>query len=179
MINTAGPNSVYHRPGYVNEIAHSGNYSSSYKINVDNEPLHVVRQTAPITHRQNVRIRYLEPPHPPKPAPIIIKERQLTPPPPPPPLVIRQRPMTPPTPPPLVIRFEPIGKECFFLNFLKFFFFCNFYNLRERPPPEPAVAKHPTVIEKIVPPPTPPPRQIIVERIPAPQRPRDLIYEVL
>lgn len=36
-----------------------------------------------------------------------------------------------------------------------------------------------TYIEKIIPPPTPPPRQVIVERIPAPERPRDIVYEVI
>ena len=35
-----------------------------------------------------------------------------------------------------------------------------------------------TIIEKIIPPPTPPPRQVILERIPAPERPREIIYEV-
>lgn len=33
-------------------------------------------------------------------------------------------------------------------------------------------------LEKIIPPPTPPPRQVILERIPAPDKPRDIIYEV-
>ena len=35
-----------------------------------------------------------------------------------------------------------------------------------------------TYIEKIIPPPSPPPRQVIVERIPAPEKPRDIVYEV-
>lgn len=40
------------------------------------------------------------------------------------------------------------------------------------------MAREVTFIEKILPGPTPPPRQVIVERIPNPQKPRDLIYEV-
>lgn len=152
VINNVGPNSLYHRPGhhtYIHDNGHS--YSSSNKINDDPNPVRMVRQTAPVTHRQNVRIRYLDPPSPPQHAPIVVKERMLTPPPPPPPLVIRQRAATPPTPPPLVIR--------------------------ERPPHEPQVAREITYIEKILPGPTPPPRQVIIERIPNPQKPRDLIYE--
>jgi len=106
VINAAGPNQVYFRPGYATQLLDNGRpISASYKINQDDAPVHVVRQTLPVTHRQNVRIRYLEPPAPPKHAPIVIKERMLTPPPPPPPLIIKQRPVTPPTPPPLVIRY--------------------------------------------------------------------------
>jgi hypothetical protein len=154
VINTAGPNSMYHRANHHTFINDNGQpYSSSYRINEDANPLRVTRQTEPLTQRQNVRIRYLDPPPPPQHAPIIVKERMLTPPPPPPPLVIRQRAATPPTPPPLVIR--------------------------ERPPEVPQVAKEITYIEKILPGPTPPPRQIIVERIPNPPKPRDLIYEVI
>ena len=43
---------------------------------------------------------------------------------------------------------------------------------------EPKVARETTYVERIIPGPPQPPRQVIVERIPAPQRPRDLIYEV-
>lgn len=60
---------------------------------------------------------------------------------------------SPPTPPPLIIR--------------------------ENPPMAPRVALQPTIIEKIIPPPTPPPRQVILERYPAPDKPRDIIYEVI
>lgn len=152
VINAAGPNQVYHRPGYATHMVDNGRpVSASYKINQDDNPLHVVKQTNPVTHRQNVRVRYLEPPAPPKHAPIVIKERMLTPPPPPPPLVIKQRPITPPTPPPLIIR--------------------------EKAPAEPQVARSVTFIEKILPPPPAPARQVIIERIPNPPKPRDLIYE--
>lgn len=152
VINSAGPNNIYHRPGHSARINDNGRpYSRSYQINEDSNPLRVIKQTAPITQRQNVRVRYLEPPAPPAHAPIVIRERMLTPPPPPQPLVIRQRAATPPQQPPLVIR--------------------------ERPPMEPKVARQVTFIEKILPPPSPPPRQVIVERIPNPPKPRDLIYE--
>lgn len=150
VINSAGPNSIYHRPGYSARI-NGRTLSASYQINEDPNPLRVVKQTAPITQRQNVRIRYLQPPSTPKHAPIIVQERMLTPPPPPPPLVITQRQATPPKQPPLIIR--------------------------ERPPEEPQVARHPTFIEKIIPGPPPPPQQVIVNRIAAVQQPRDLVYE--
>lgn len=152
VINAAGPNNLYHSPGHIVHVNDNGrSHSRSYKINEDPNPVRMVKQTAPVTHKQNIRVRYLDPPPPPEHAPIVIKERMLTPPPPPPPLVIRQRAQTPPTPPPLVIR--------------------------ERPPSEPKVARETTYVERIIPGPPQPPRQVIVERIPAPQRPRDLIYE--
>lgn len=66
--------------------------------------------------------------------------------------MIRQLAPAPPTPPPLVIR--------------------------ERPPQAPSVITQPTIVEKLIPPPTPPPRQVIIERIPAPEKPREIIYEV-
>ena len=50
---------------------------------------------------------------------------------------------------------------------------------RERAPAEPQVARSVTFIEKILPPPPPPPRQVIIERIPNPAKPRDIIYEVI
>jgi hypothetical protein len=111
----------------------------------------LVRPITPVSLRQNVRVRHLEPPDLPTPNPIIIKERQLTPPPPAPPVYIRQYQPAPPTPPPLVIR--------------------------ERPPVAPKMPET-TYIEKIIPPPSPPPRQVVIERIPAPEKPRDVIYEV-
>lgn len=105
VINAAGPNNLYHSPGHIVHVNDNGrSHSRSYKINEDPNPVRMVKQTAPVTHKQNIRVRYLDPPPPPEHAPIVIKERMLTPPPPPPPLVIRQRAQTPPTPPPLVIR---------------------------------------------------------------------------
>lgn len=166
ILRQAGPAQVYLPSGYVTEpgtttqitteITHHPaqcvptHQHHEYRINEDPNPVRMVRHSEPVTQRQNVRVRYLEPPALPTPAPIIIKERQLTPPPPAPPIYIRQHLPAPPTPPPLVIR--------------------------ERPPCPPEMPQ-PTVIEKIIPAPTPPPRQVIVERIPAPERPREVIYE--
>ncbi len=74
-------------------------------VQSDNDPLHVVKPSDQNIHyKQQVNVRFLEPPAGPEPAPIIIKERQAPAPPPPPPVVVRQRPPTPPTPPPLIIR---------------------------------------------------------------------------
>lgn len=151
VINAAGPNQLYHRPGFSNHMIDNGRSYGTERLNEDHDPVRVIKPTEPITHRQNVRVRYLDPPAPPQHAPIVVKERMLTPPPPPPPLVIKQRPVTPPTPPPLVIR--------------------------ERAPEKPQVAREVTYIEKILPPPPQPPRQVIVERIPNPPKPRDIIYE--
>jgi hypothetical protein len=121
-------------------------------IQSDNEPLRVIKQADQNIHyKQQVNVRFLQPPAGPEPAPIIIKERQAPAPPAPPPVVVRQRPPTPPTPPPLIIR--------------------------ERPP-TPPVQQQPQVIEKFLPPPPAPPRQVIVERLPpAPAKPRQVIYE--
>jgi hypothetical protein len=74
-------------------------------IQSDNEPLRVIKQADQNIHyKQQVNVRFLQPPAGPEPAPIIIKERQAPAPPAPPPVVVRQRPPTPPTPPPLIIR---------------------------------------------------------------------------
>jgi hypothetical protein len=74
-------------------------------IQTDHEPLHVVKPADQNVHyKQQVNVRFLQPPPGPEPAPIIIKERHAPAQPPPPPVVIRQRPATPPTPPPLIIR---------------------------------------------------------------------------
>lgn len=101
IISQAGPQNVYYRQGYgvsdqthiTTEITHEPTVYNSvhYKINEDPDPVRIVRPTQPVTQRQNVRIRYLDPPEPPTPAPIVIRERQLTPPPPAPPIVIRQQ----------------------------------------------------------------------------------------
>lgn len=112
VISQAGPRHLYQKSGYViTGVSNNDNCecdcectSSEYRINQDPNPIHIVRPSDPIMQRQNVRIRYLDPPDLPPPAPIIIKERQLSPPPPPPPIVIRQHAPSPPTPPPLIIR---------------------------------------------------------------------------
>ena len=159
ILNKAGPHTVYQPNGYVTDTTkvtteithHPAKYQSvHYAINEDPNPVRIVKPTEAVCQRQNIRVRYLEPPELPTPAPIIIKERQLTPPPPAPPIIIRQHLRAPPTPPPLVIR--------------------------EKPPCPPEMPQT-TIIEKVIPPPTPPPRQVIVERIPAPEKPREIIYE--
>ena len=113
IINSAGPEYIYHRPGCDIEVsnvtrvvksAHGPSSSFVYRINNDNDPVHIIRQVEPVSQKQPIRIRYLEPPNPPTPAPIIIKEKQQTPVPPAPPILIRQHIRAPPTPPPLVIR---------------------------------------------------------------------------
>jgi hypothetical protein len=74
-------------------------------VQSDQDPLRVVKPADQNIHyKQQVNVRFLQPPSGPEPAPIIIKERQAPAPPAPPPVVIRQRPQTPPTPPPLIIR---------------------------------------------------------------------------
>ncbi|KAL7673294.1 hypothetical protein ACOME3_008160 [Neoechinorhynchus agilis] len=126
---------------------------NAYRIQADPSPT-VVRRAltgASTVHRQNVIIRFLRPPAPPAPGPLIIKEVRPPQPKPAPPLVIRQRPPRPRTPPALV--------------------------LRERPPRMPVVTKTQTVIKRLAAIPAPP-RQVIIERYPAlPAKPRDVIIE--
>ncbi|CAF1066312.1 unnamed protein product [Rotaria sordida] len=102
-----------------------------------------------VTYKQNIIIRWLKPPTPPPPAPIIIREIQC----PPeiePPIICRQVPQCPPTPPPIIIR--------------------------EQPPPCPPCVE-PLIIENCQPPPCQP-RQVFVEQCPPPQpKPQRIIYE--
>ncbi|CAF0865990.1 unnamed protein product [Adineta steineri] len=118
----------------------------------DNPPVKVVKpSTQNVVYKKEIRIRYLQPPTPPPPAPIIIRETQLPPIPPESPLLIRERKPEALTPPPLTIR--------------------------ERPPTPPAPVE-PCIIDKPIPPPPPPPRQIIIERLPTPPpKPRTVIFE--
>ncbi|KAL7674103.1 hypothetical protein ACOME3_000383 [Neoechinorhynchus agilis] len=126
---------------------------SSYKLQYDSNPI-VVRKPAnssPTTYRQNIHIKFLKPPPPPAPGPLIVREIRAPQAPPAPPLIIRQRPPRPPTPPPLI--------------------------LREKPPPLPVITG-PKVIQKHLPALPPPPRQVIIERYPPlPPKPRDIIIE--
>ena len=107
-----------------------------------------------VTYQQNVSIRYLVPPTPPPPGPLIIRgmttsymnisyfrSLEILPPraPTPPPLVIKQQDPSPPTPPPLI--------------------------LREAPPPLPP-QQDAQVITKVLPQEPPPPQRVIVERTP-------------
>jgi len=143
----------YQHPNYRTQeiLGHDGRMDN-LDVQVDHEPLRVVKPAgSDVHHKQQVNVRFLQPPQGPEPAPIIIKERHAPHPPPQPPLVVRQRPPTPPTPPPLIIR--------------------------ERPPTPPS-QQQPQIIEKVLPAPPPHPRQVIVERLPAaPQKPRQIIYE--
>ncbi|CAF2381768.1 unnamed protein product [Rotaria sp. Silwood2] len=120
----------------------------------DPNPLEVIRRPpiqGPVTYRQNVSVRFLQPPPAPAPGPLIIKEVRPPQPPAPPPLVVRQRAPPIPTPPPLI--------------------------LRERPPRSPPLIPSQTLIKKLPPIPVPP-RSVIVERFSAlPPRPRDIFIE--
>lgn len=80
-----------------------------YKINYDPNPI-VIRKQIPMempTYKQQVIVRYLRPPTPPSPGPLIIKEVRDPQPEPAPPLVIRTRAPREKTPPPIVIREAP------------------------------------------------------------------------
>lgn len=153
ILARAGPSHQYQHPQYrTQEVIAPDAHFDNLHVQSDNEPLRVVKPADQNIHyKQQINVRFLEPPPAPEPAPIIIKERQAPAPPPPPPVVIRQRPPTPPTPPPLIIR--------------------------ERPPTPPP-KQQPQIIEKILPAPPAPPRQVIVERLPPPPpKPRQVIYE--
>lgn len=153
ILARAGPSHHYQHPRYrTQEVIAPDARFDNLNVQSDNEPLRVIKPAEQNVHyKQQINVRFLEPPPAPEPAPIIIKERQAPAPPPPPPVVIRQRPPIPPTPPPLIIR--------------------------ERPPTPPP-KQQPQIIEKILPPPPAPPRQVIVERLPPPPpKPRNVIYE--
>jgi hypothetical protein len=153
ILARAGPSHHYQRPEYrTHEVISSDGRLENLNIQSDSDPIRVVKPSDQNIHyKQQVNVRFLEPPPGPEPAPIIIKERQAPAPPPLPPLVVRQRPPTPPTPVPLIIR--------------------------ERPP-TPPVQQQPQIIEKILPAPPAAPRQVIVERLPPPPaKPRQVIYE--
>lgn len=125
---------------------------NGYKINFDPNP-QIIRKHAndAVTYKQEVAVRYLRPPTPPPPGPLIIKEVRNPALPAAPPIVIRQRPPRPATPPPLIIR--------------------------ERPP-QPPTQLAPKVVTKPVAPPPPPPRRVIIERMPPlPPKPQSIIVE--
>jgi hypothetical protein len=86
ILRQAGPQHVYQPSGYhtdphhtttkvTTEITHQPARCTTiqYKINEDPNPVRICRHTEPVTQRQNVRVRYLEPPQLPTPPPIIIK----------------------------------------------------------------------------------------------------------
>jgi hypothetical protein len=123
-----------------------------YKLNVDNNP-HIVRKKPQerIQYLQQVAVRYLKPPPPPRAGDIVIRQlqdRQIA---PAPALVVRQAPEKPSTPPPIV--------------------------LREAPPlpPTPLPGRHVSVPGRIIPPPA---RKVVVERLPPiPQKPQQFFIE--
>jgi hypothetical protein len=143
-------------PPHVSGYQHDSHVSAEHylhEINSQpNPPVKIVKpSTQNVVYRKEIRIRYLQPPTPPPPAPIIIREKHIPPAPPQSPLLIRERKPDARTPPPLTIR--------------------------ERPPTPPAPLE-PYVIDKNLPPPPPQPRQIIVERLPTPPpKPRTVIFE--
>ena len=126
--------------------------ASGYPLNQDPNPEHIRRHNNDrITYQQDVAIRYLQPPTPPPPAPVIVREIRAPQPPEAPPLVIRQRPPVPVTPPPIIIR--------------------------ERPPVPPPI-EPPRVVSKYLPAPPPPPRKLVIERQePLPAKPQPIIIE--
>ena len=121
------------------------------ELNDDKDPIIIKKENnEQIMYKQNVFIRWLQPPTPPPPAPIIIREVQ-EPAEEPAPLVIYKQAPRPATPPPLVIR--------------------------ERPPTPIEQSMEPLIIEKRISAPEKP-RKIIIEHLPAPPpKPRDIILE--
>jgi len=81
-------------------------FSTSSSINQDASPIRIVKPNNQqnVVYKQQVNIRYLQPPTPPPPAPIIIREKQAPAPPKQPPIIIRQTEPAPSTPAPLIIR---------------------------------------------------------------------------
>ncbi|CAF0906955.1 unnamed protein product [Adineta ricciae] len=104
-----------------------------------------------ITYEQNVFIRYLRPPTPPEPGPLIIREMYAPAPFEKAPLIVHQRSLPPKTPPPIVIR--------------------------ERPPIPPPVDP-PRIVNRYLPAAPTPPRKIIIQRqLPLPPKPQPVIIE--
>ena len=75
---------------------------SQYPINQDRCPQVIRKQSRKVNYVQPVAVRYLKPPTPAAPGPIVIKREANIPTAPAPPLVIRQVPPKPATPCPLV-----------------------------------------------------------------------------
>lgn len=124
---------------------------SEYPINDDPCPCVIKKKSKKIDQTQKIAIRYLKPPTPPAPGPIIVRREANKPTAPAPPLVIRQEALRAKTPPVLVIR--------------------------EAPPPPPPVLppKTITIPGKRLP---APPRKVVIERLPAePAKPQTVIIE--
>ncbi|KAI3387481.1 hypothetical protein SNEBB_003057 [Seison nebaliae] len=139
---------LQHRMDDENEkIKQMNSEQLQYQINYDPNPQVIKKQNNEnVEYKQEVAIRYLQPPTPPPPGPIIIKEVRPPPAPAAPPVIVRQRPPRPLTPPPIVVR--------------------------EQPPTQPQHLP-PKIITKQLPRNVPPPRRVIVERLPPlPPKPR-------
>jgi hypothetical protein len=125
---------------------------SEYPINADSNPEVVKLRYADCADRvQQLSIKYLKPPKPQTPGPIIIKQEPNIPLPAAPPIIIRQIAEDPCPPPPVVIREKPPN------------------------PPEPICAKTIVVPGQRLP---PPPRRVIIEKLaPAPPIPQAVNVE--
>ncbi|CAF2596706.1 unnamed protein product [Rotaria sp. Silwood2] len=134
------------------EIDPPPHISSAGRIFYDPNPQIIQRKGSnSVTYKQNIIVRFLQPPPIPNAGPLVIKEISPQQQPPLPPLVIKQRPTPPKTPPPLIIR--------------------------EKPPPLPSTLATKVITRHLPPDPTPP-RAVIIERLPPlPPKPRDIIIE--
>ncbi|CAF3434215.1 unnamed protein product [Rotaria socialis] len=122
-------------------------------LNYDPDPEIVYRDNPDkFVYIQKIGVRYLKPPTPPPPEPIIVREVRATPPQDPPPLYISSTPpVTPRTPSPWIVREQP---------------------------PTPPRHQPATIITKTLPPPPIPPRRVIIKRVPPlPAKPRPVIIE--
>ncbi|CAF1400637.1 unnamed protein product, partial [Didymodactylos carnosus] len=146
--------------GYGGSSYESSSYGAGSAYATDSQGLYqdsnpqIIRRPAPgggVTYKQNILVRFLQPPPVPPPGPLIIREVRPPQPPAPPPLRIRQQAPQRPAPPPLV--------------------------LRERPPIPPVNIGTQTIIRRLAALPVPP-RSVIIERLPPlPPRPRDIVIE--
>ncbi|UJR13323.1 hypothetical protein I4U23_000341 [Adineta vaga] len=129
---------------------------AKYPVNYDPAP-QIIRKTVDpnhqtIVYKQQIAVRYLCPPTPPPPAPLIIREVRGPEPSPLPPIIIRQRPPAPPTPPPIIIR--------------------------ERPPTPPAYTTPKIIYKQVSSAQQQATRRVIIERLPPmPAKPPDIIVE--
>ncbi|CAF1536921.1 unnamed protein product [Adineta steineri] len=143
---------------------------ANYPINYDPSPQIIRKQVdathEPVVYKQQIAVRYLCPPTPPPPAPLIIREvrapelSSL------PPIIIRQRPPAPITPPPIIIRERPPTPPCYSTPEIIYKQVSSGQNTSRR-----------VIIERLPPMPAKPP-DIIVERwLPYKQQKRQVIYE--
>jgi len=123
-----------------------------YKLNVDQNP-HVIRRKAQekVQYQQEIAVRYLKPPPPPRAGDIVIRQMANKQHAPAPPLIVRQQGPTAPTPQPLTIREAPPQ------------------------PPQALAGKQITIPGKTIPPPA---RKVIIERLPpTPAKPQQVFVE--